>query len=598
MQLEEKDAYANEAICGASGAAQGSGAASPALTRRGFVSGAAGVAACAALAGAGVGAGVAVQAQASETSSATDVAADRDVPAWLGSAPEIAEDAITETLDCDVLVVGAGTSGLFGACAAAEAGACVLVIEKNEVSPGIRGTIGAIGTTYQLEDDCDIKPSDICREMTMYAASNVNTKLLRLWADESAETVEWYGERCKEAGREFVYCSDHDLDEYADQMNYRHWATGHAAVKDGRTAEDGEVLLDYAQSLGVEVRYQCAMVRLEQDETGRVTGVIAQTQADDDADEGAYLRISAAKGVLVCTGGYALNHDMLEALQPETLLTFSYNSGIAGAVGDGIKACLWAGAAFDEVHTSMLFDRCPLPPDGIAGEPIENGMVWMASQPWLKVNLAGERFCNESAPYDFVLHASLDQPDHTYATIWDANWQQYVTQFKTQGCSRMFPFANGAPVSAIDLEIAAGMNAGMQEAGFIQQADTIEELADKLGIPADALVATVERTNENYASGEDPDFGKEAFRLSPVDAAPFFGVRQTGYMLCTMDGIKIDTDMRALGEDGTPIPGLFVCGNDSGSFFAYTYPDQIPGLAAGRSATFARRAGRIAASGE
>ena len=224
-------------------------------------------------------------------------------------------------------------------------------------------------------------------------------------------------------------------------------------------------------------------------------------------------------------------------------------------------------------------------------------MFWMGSQPWLKVNLAGERFTNESEPYDFTLQAALNQPDHTCAVIFDANWMDYISQFKTQGCSRMFPFSNGTPVSAIDLDANMGMFMGVQEAGFVQSADTVEELAAKLGIPADALVATVERQNENYANGEDPDFGKEPFRLSPVDTAPFYGVRLTGYMLCTLDGIRINESMNALDEHGDPIEGLYVCGNDSGAFFAYTYPDQITGLAAGRSATFARRAGRIAATG-
>lgn len=332
------------------------------------------------------------------------------------------------------------------------------------------------------------------------------------------------------------------------------------------------------------------MVKLEQGADGRVTGVIATNENDEP------IRINAAKGVLVCTGGYARNQQMLEALQPDTVKNFSYNSGLPGTTGDGIKACLWAGAAFDEAHTSMLFDRCPLPPDGLSGDP-SDGMFWMGSQPWLKVNLAGERFTNESEPYDFTLHAALNQPDHTYAVIFDANWMDYIPQFKTQGCSRMFPFSNGTPVSAIDLDANMGMFMGMQEAGFVQSADTVEELAAKLGIPTDALVATVERQNENYANGEDPDFGKEPFRLSPVDTAPFYGVRLTGYMLCTLDGIRINESMNALDEHGDPIEGLYVCGNDSGAFFAYTYPDQITGLAAGRSATFARRAGRIAATG-
>ena len=286
---------------------------------------------------------------------------------------------------------------------------------------------------------------------------------------------------------------------------------------------------------------------------------------------------------------------MMAALQPETIKIFSSNSGIPGTTGDGIKACLWAGADFDDTHASMLFDRCPLMSDEVAGEQLNGNMFWMGSQPWLKVNLRGERFCNESEPYDLTLHASLHQPQHTYCTLWDANYESYIYQFKTQGCSRMFPFANGAPVSAITIDAAKGMNAGLLAMGYIQQADTIEELAEKLNIPADALAETVSHYNDLVAAGEDTDFGKEAFRLSPLDTPPFFGVRQTGYMLCTMDGIKIDTTMHALDKDGEPIDGLFVCGNDSGDYFANTYPDLVPGAAAGRSATFGRRAGKIAA---
>lgn len=149
-----------------------------------------------------------------------------------------------------------------------------------------------------------------------------------------------------------------------------------------------------------------------------------------------------------------------------------------------------------------------------------NGMFWMGSQPWLKVNLEGQRFADEGAPYDFILHASSTQPGHTYCTIWDSNFMNYIPQFKTQGCSRMFPFENGAPVSAITLDANMGMIQQLTEGGMIQQADTIEELAKKLNIPAENFSATVSRYNGLVASGTDTDFGKLAFRMSPVDTPP------------------------------------------------------------------------------
>ena len=138
--------------------------------------------------------------------------------------------------------------------------------------------------------------------------------------------------------------------------------------------------------------------------------------------------------------------------------------------------------------------------------------------------------------------------------VWDSNLVEDIYRFKTQGCSRYFEFENGAPPQ-IPLAAVMGMNEGLVADGFIQQADTVEELAEKLDIPADAFAATVARYNELYDQQLDEDFGKEAYRLSALRTPPFFGVRQTGYLLCTLDGIKIDEQMHALDESGQTIPG-------------------------------------------
>jgi len=103
------------------------------------------------------------------------------------------------------------------------------------------------------------------------------------------------------------------------------------------------------------------------------------------------------------------------------------------------------------------------------------------------------------------------------------------------------------------------MNADLQDQGYIVQADTVEELADKLGLPKDTFTATVNRYNELAAKGEDEDYGKEDYRLSTLSEAPFYGVRQSGgYLICTMDGIQIDDNMHALDHDFKAIPGLYV----------------------------------------
>ena len=151
----------------------------------------------------------------------------------------------------------------------------------------------------------------------------------------------------------------------------------------------------------------------------------------------------------------------------------------------------------------------------------------MGSQPFLKVNLNGERFMNEYMPYDYVLHTASAQPHHTYATVWDSNYPTYCEKFDTHGCSRLYDHENGAfPV--FPMEMVMGMNEELIANGYIVKADTIEELAEKLGLPVDTFKATVARYNELYAKGVDEDFGKEAYRLSAMDTAPFYGVRH-GY---------------------------------------------------------------------
>ena len=241
----------------------------------------------------------------------------------------------------------------------------------------------------------------------------------------------------------------------------------------------------------------------------------------------------------------------------------------------------------DPLGAACTFNRACVKPDQYAGDGVLGRWFWFGEQPFLKLNLKGERFCNESGTYDFILHADASQPGNIHVCRWDADWQTYAQQFDMHGCSRMFPFDNGAAPN-LPIEVVTAMNEEALKAGHIQHADTIEELAEKLGLPAEALAKTVERNNQNYDNQRDDDFGKEPFRLSPVRKPPFFGVRTTGALLCTMDGIVINPQGQALREDGSAIEGLYVTGNDSGGYYSMTYPNLSTGNACGRTVTFAR----------
>ena len=193
--------------------------------------------------------------------------------------------------------------------------------------------------------------------------------------------------------------------------------------------------------------------------------------------------------------------------------------------------------------------------------------------------------------YENILHADEYQKGHCHYTLFGSNWTAYAQQFKMHGCSRLYPFENGADPNNSHEVVRDKMLPKLLEKGFVVKADTIEELARKLGLPPAELKRTVERYNDLARKGVDEDYGKESFRLTPVDKAPFYGAKNTGYVLCTMDGIQIDTHMNAIDTNGNPIPGLYVIGNDSGCFFANEYPNLATGMACGRTVTFGRIVG-------
>lgn len=564
------------------------------LSRRSFL----GLGAAAAVvAGAGL-AGCSPQGKSQEadaapekTEPATSGSGNTGVSDWLGEEPVI--DEIIATEETEVLVIGSGTGGMFAACAAAEEGAKVICLEKWPVGGGIRDNLGAINSRLMQEypEDSRIDKLEMLNDLMHYAANNCNPLLYKIWMEHSADAVNWYQDRIEERGYELFY--EADLKHL--NTRYKHWATGHIpswpadAEFAGIEVElngDG-VCHDYGVSVGVDFRYECPMVKLVV-ENERVIGAIAESK------EG-YIQFNASKGVVVATGGYARNPEMMAALQPQTLNKYSSNIAIPGTTGDGIKACLWAGAAMDDVHTAMCFDRVAVKPDEVGGSETQGSLFWMGSNPWLKVNLNGERFCNESAPYDYVLNAALTQPSNTFCNIWDADWSTYLENFDIHGCARVYPFDNGAPVN-IPIDAIGPMNEGLIESGHIQVADTIEELAEKLNIPAETLKATVDRQNENFAAGSDPDFGKEKHRLSAIQTPPFYGCRTSGYMLCTLDGITINEKFQAVRPDGTAIEGLYVTGVDSGSYYGHTYPNMATGHCAGRTVTFGRLIGKALAA--
>ncbi|RDB61421.1 FAD-binding dehydrogenase [Gordonibacter sp. 28C] len=519
-------------------------------------------------------------------------------PSWLGSAPEIAESAITETIDVDVVVVGCRTGGLPAVISAAENGAKVLGIEQMSAIATPREDLGAIDSKLQLESFAEypqfqIDKMEAMEDIVRYANGFVNYDLVKLWADESGAMIDWLTDIVTRDGQ-FAMRFEGSIGTPDQGARDKAWATGHSPEKltDDKEVTFGTTLRDYAIEKGAEFRYDTMLVKCEQDENGRVTGVVCQDGRDKH-----YVRVNAGKGVILATGGYVANTEMVEARQAWNN-RLKINVPVGGScTGDGIKAAMWCGATIDPIGAAVTFNRACCKPDEVAGSDLIGKWFWFGEQPFLKVNLNGKRFCNESGPYDYMLHSAFMQPYHTYVDIWDSDYAEQVRQINEVGCCRLYPFDNGAPSNMPITKMASDFEA-LIEAGYIQQADTMEELAEKLNLPVEDTVATWERYNGFADAGKDDDYNKEAYRLTKLNHPPYYGVRTGAWFLATIDGCPVNTDMHPVNEAGEQIDGLYMVGNDSGGFFSVSYPNLFTGLAAGRTMTFGRRAGMLAATGQ
>lgn len=519
---------------------------------------------------------------------------------WLGKEPDIDEAAITETVDTDILIVGAGNGGIFAAAYAAANGLNFRVIEQNGNVQDTRHWYGAIDSAAAKE--AGEKPADrakLLSEISRYASGKCDQRVVKTWINESAAMHDFmrsiledkYGWTCDfTSGAEAAWPAEnaeHNTDYLFPVQEHNYMASESASGK-----PRNELLLDYIRELGYDVDFKTSLAKLEKDSTGRITGIIAQSTEDDH-----FIRYNANKGVLLACGGFPGNPYMMEQLDPLGTSVTTACSYSPADKGYGIRAAVWAGANLDKEAAPMLFDRGIVAPgvDGgyVASDSAFGGKAFPGpirqynpgTQPFLKVNRNGERFANESSPYNDIVYAAAHQPGRVYAQICDANVLEDAKRFHTIGCSAQT--RNGGEKyfqSKVDEAVAAGT---------LFVCDTIEELADKLGFTGEAkdtFLATVERYNELYDKQNDEDFGKPAYRLSAIRTAPFYGCWLGASLLTTEQGIAINDKGQALDNDNKPMPGLYVTGDMSGSFFANNYPCLMAGVAMGRTLTYAIKA--------
>ena len=515
---------------------------------------------------------------------------------WLGTEPTIDEASIVDTWETDIVIVGAGNGGMCAAAYAAQNGLNFRVIEQNPVVQDTRHWYGAIDSSAAIEAGANVNRKKLLSEISRYASGKCNQKVVKTWIEESAAMHDFvsgilesepYNFKCEfTVGEEARWPESEDSTDYLypeQEHNYR-------ASESEYGMDRNEIFLEYIQGLGYDVDFNTSLVKLEKDDTGRVTGIIAQ-KAD-----GGFVRVNASKGVLLACGGYPGNPYMMEQLDPLGTSVTTACSFSPADKGYGIRAAVWAGAMLDKEAAPMLFDRGIVAP-GVDAGYVENPSAFggkefpgtvrqynPGTQPFLKVNRRGERFANESSPYNDIVYAAAQQPGRVYCQVHDANYWEDIQRFHTIGCSAQSRNIPG---------YMENMLAQQEEAGLVMKADTLEELADKLGFTGEAkdtFLATVERYNELFDKQSDDDFGKMAPRLSEIRTAPFYGLWLGASLLTTEQGIAINEKTQALDENREPIPGLYITGDMSGSFFANNYPCLMAGIACGRTLTFAIKA--------
>jgi len=483
-------------------------------------------------------------------------------------------------VESDLVIVGAGGAGMSAAVSATENGAKVILLEKNPWCGGdsslTSGAEGNLGSRMQKRIGA---PELTIDQRVQYWLSIPgptafpSPQMLRLIVEEQGPTFDWLEDMGVRV------CEDVLFDFLPEKLGIGHtpidpehpeegWQRWHPFNGRGFT----QALERRARALGIPILLEspvCALVA----KGGKVVGVVSNTP------EGK--KYIGAKAVILTTGGFSANKDMLLKYVParkiEDVRTMSY----PGATGDGIRMAQGLGATVDIMDEIERWDGGALwHPDSV-GE----AHAWyyetpnqLVRQKSLTVNLLGKRFFDESAlfgyHYAYQGAASQAQKDHTSFTLFDENcirkediikkFKPFACEYPTRWWNEMFPkyLADGT----------------------IMRADSIPEIAKKMGVDPDELTKTVIRYNDLCDKKHDDDFFKASEYMQPIRKPSFYAVKQRGgTMFNTWGGLIVDEKFRVLNKDWSPIPGLYVAGENAagGARMAFCLP---AGRLAGRNA--------------
>ena len=489
-----------------------------------------------------------------------------------------------EKYETEVLVIGAGIAGLSCAYSAAEKGCKVTVIEKLPSYHGFAHNVGVVNSKFMRSLGIVNDPDEVAREWIKRCGNRCDERLVRLFVDYSEEAMDWAIDNVMKPEYGGVRINLQGA-AYKGET-YKELYTAHCFY-DGPVARSGkfgglnelmEPMYRESLKLGSRFLFNTTMLQLIK-ENGRVVGAAARTQ------EGKLIAVYASQGVLVATGGIGGNEEMCEDLCPianRVAVKANFPKGID--LGEGHKACLWAGAAFE---------------DGPFPTMMHPQAIRHSNYCFLFVTPKGKRYMNED---NYLQGRSLGIVKTGYKwcwTIFDSDWAKKVPETLKYGggiyWGESFNYVGGKEFDEEDVgrKIQASLNAGSSV-----MADTPRELAEKMGVDPDTFEETFNRYNEFCRKGHDDEFGKRKELLIPLDKPPFIARKFGAALLSVCGGVKVDERFRALDEMGDPVPGLYVLGNTMAGRYGVDYPMLLPGNSTGSGMTYGYLLGRYFGEGE
>ncbi|MGG6311831.1 flavocytochrome c [Paenibacillus macerans] len=434
----------------------------------------------------------------------------------------------------DIIIVGAGGAGMSAALEAKASGMNPVIFEKMPVAGGntTKSSSGMNASETKFQKEQGIEDSnDLFYEETLKGGHDTNDKdMLRFFVDNSAAAIDW-------------------LDSIGIRLNNL-TITGGMSEKRTHRPEDGSAVGKYlVDGLVRNVQEQeiplfvNADVKEITEKDGKVNGVKVLFNQTDE-------KTITANAVIVTTGGYGANQDMITSVRPDLAGYVTTNQ--IGSTGDGITMIeKLGGVTVDmdqiQVHPTVQQEKSYLIGEAVRGE----GALLVSSE--------GKRFVNEMDTRDKVTAAINGLPEKSAYLVFDSGVKSRAKAIQQY-----------------------------EKMGFVIQGDTIEALAEQMGVPADSLKATLDSWNNAVKSKNDAEFGRTTGMDNDLSGAPYYAIKIAPGIHYTMGGVKINTNTEVLNKDGKPIPGLFAAGEVTGGLHGQ---NRIGGNSVAEIIIFGRQAG-------